>query len=60
MDSLYSPPTPAMIEVAANQILRRNSTDTTRIVGNAWVYRFIKRLPKDSELVKQKPKDKKR
>lgn len=47
-----------MIEVAANQILRRNADDKTRTVGNAWVYRFIKRLPKDFKLVKQKLKEK--
>ena len=36
-----------MIKLAANQILQRNADSETRMVGNAWVYRFIKRLLKD-------------
>ena len=61
LDSLYTPPTPAMIEYAANQILQRNTeNDIPCTVGNAWVYRFIKRLPDEFKLVKQKPKDKTR
>jgi hypothetical protein len=61
LDSLYTPPTPAMIERTANQILQRNmENEPPHTVGNAWVYRFIKRLPDEFKLVKQKPKDKTR
>jgi hypothetical protein len=51
-----------MIEACANQILLRNTPDGERAtrVGNAWVYRFISRLPKPLQLIKQKPIDKKR
>lgn len=62
LDSLYCPPTPLMIEHSANQILRRNFADNEPIhtVGKNWVYRFIKRLPEEFKLVKQKPKEKNR
>ena len=47
-----------MVEQCANEILSRNNAN--RVVGNAWVYRFIKRLPSHLSLIKQKPMDKKR
>jgi hypothetical protein len=48
-----------MIERTANQILQRNmENEPPHTVGNAWVYRFIKRLPDEFKLVKQKPKNK--
>lgn len=62
LDSLYSPPTPKMIEDCANQILQRNvgSDELPRQVSKSWVYRFIDRLPADLNLTKQRPIDKKR
>lgn len=62
LDEYGISPTPKMIEGCANQILRRNTPENVHAqrVGNAWVYRFISRLPKQFQLVKQKPIDKKR
>ena len=62
IDDLGVSPTPKMIENCANSILHRNTPKgqcATR-VGNAWVYRFISRLPTPLQLIKQKPIDKKR
>jgi hypothetical protein len=48
-----------MIKVSANQILHRNLLeDLPRIVNKTWVYEFIKRLPEEFKLIKQKPRDK--
>ncbi|KAJ5111572.1 hypothetical protein N7532_002107 [Penicillium argentinense] len=62
LDEYGISPTPKMIEGCANQILCRNTPDDTRPrhVGNAWVYRFISRLPQKFKLIKQKPIEKKR
>lgn len=61
LDNLYRPPTAGMIEQSANQILQRNTIDgPPRTVDKNWVYRFIKRLPSEFQLIQQKPKDKNR
>jgi hypothetical protein len=58
LDNSYASPTPSMIEQCANTILRRNGANHT--VGHNWVYRFIKRLPPEFNLIKQKPMERKR
>lgn len=64
LDTLHVPPTPQMIEWSANAMLKRSngsseSSDKSdkALLGNAWVYRFIQRLPSEWKLVQQKPID---
>jgi hypothetical protein len=52
------PPTPRLIEAWANRSLARASKPNR--VSKMWVYRFIKRLPPDLGLVKQRTKESKR
>jgi hypothetical protein len=58
LDNSYASPTPSMVEQCANAILSRNGGGAT--VGPNWVYRFIKRLPPEFNLMKQKPIERKR
>ena len=58
LDSLQVPPTPQMIEWSANAMLKRSngsseSSDKSdkALLDNAWVYRFIQRLPSEWKLV---------
>jgi hypothetical protein len=54
------PPLPALIEAWANRALTRAGKDGQ--VSKIWAYRFVKRLPKDLNLlpIKQKKKESKR
>ena len=59
-DALHNPPTPKAIEACVNRILERNATSQpSPHASKMWVYRFLKRLPSDLKLVKQKPIERK-
>ena len=62
LDDIGCPPTAKMIEGCANSILKRMNPngDPAPAVGSTWVYRFIKRLPKEYKRIKQQPIDPKR
>lgn len=63
LDRAGCPPNAQQVEKCANSFLRRSHTNPRSKpleVGQKWAYRFIKRLPNEYKLRKQKPIDPKR
>ena len=63
LDKSGCPPTAQQVEKCANSFLERSHSDPQTPppkVGQNWAYRFIRRLPSEYKLQKQKPIDPKR